>query len=143
MNVKLRRAPCTIPLYCLISDKSVNIFRNIQSYWVCTVPDNWYLFMQNFSSLWYTMRALLAVSTNFPDNPRTSCIFKIFYFNLLTFILSLVRLPAGLSQKSHSLTFKAAIHDVCDKTILCLSSEVKCCRIRTCDFSDCESTTIS
>ena len=26
--------------------------------------------MQNFSSLWYLMRILLAVSANFPDNPR-------------------------------------------------------------------------
>ena len=48
------------------------IFRNIQSYWVCTAPDNWYLFMQNFISLWYTMCLLLAMSTNFPDNPRMS-----------------------------------------------------------------------
>ena len=33
--------------------------------------DNWYLVMQNCLSLGYMLRVLLAVSANFPDNPRT------------------------------------------------------------------------
>ena len=42
--------------------------------------------MQTFSSLRYTMRVLLAVSANFPDNPRTciksimiKCVLKLFF----------------------------------------------------------------
>ena len=67
------------------------------------------------------------VALNLPVNNHKSfkkTIYLKLCFNLLKLTLPLVRLPAGLSQKSHSLTFKIAIHDMCDKTILCLSSEV-------------------
>ena len=69
MNIKFWRAPCTIScsIYWPINQSMI---RNSESYWIYLVIDNWYLFLQKAISLWRTMRVLLDVSTNFPDNPR-------------------------------------------------------------------------
>ena len=47
-----------------------SIIRSSESYSVYLVLGNWYLFMHNFCSIWYSLRVLLEVSANFPDNLR-------------------------------------------------------------------------
>ena len=58
--------------------------------------------MQNFISLWYTVRVLLALSTNFTDNPRTSQFFQSIKFMeryIFISILNFKKLQKNLSSK--------------------------------------------